>query len=301
MPTWSEIVELREKKKVRNRTAQKNYRENIKRKIAQLEQQVATQSELLALKDGGRPYQAYGTSFEPASSIRVTGNSPPRSSEQGTRISHSLDVSNVGIVPNTAIESPTWGFEAYEIIDPLKAPDGAYNDSSIHSEQSRNLSNWTGMDISISPVSKNQKEQLSTCALSEGGLESRIKGLLCCAKEAGFEDLDSTLMAYYTHKFDEGTTFSASQRLSRRRRLPMLLETLRIDSASWTSWEVQTYRDEIFKAAESFLVTELRTLASSDSNPCMKMTIIDGLNEQNRNYLLRTFQDKKPRYQIYGL
>ncbi|KAF2213523.1 hypothetical protein CERZMDRAFT_111191 [Cercospora zeae-maydis SCOH1-5] len=45
---WRNINSVMEKKKAQNRLAQRNYRRNVKRKIEELEQQVATQAKLLA-------------------------------------------------------------------------------------------------------------------------------------------------------------------------------------------------------------------------------------------------------------
>lgn len=89
-------------------------------------------------------------------------------------------------------------------------------------------------------------------------LHSRFSYVLDCAKAVGFESFDALVSIYYTANFEDSSSLSSEQRLSRMRRLPGVIAAIRDSSEGWTQWERQGYQDEILQSAESILGAEFR-------------------------------------------
>lgn len=89
-------------------------------------------------------------------------------------------------------------------------------------------------------------------------LHSRFNYVLDCAKAVGFESFDALVSLYYTANFEDSSSLSSEQRLSRMRRLPGVIAAIRDSSEGWTQWERQGYQDEILQSAESILGAEFR-------------------------------------------
>ncbi|GME26629.1 hypothetical protein COCMIDRAFT_26565 [Neofusicoccum parvum] len=102
-----------------------------------------------------------------------------------------------------------------------------------------------------------------TPPLSGTTTEARIEYVMACARAASFESLDAALCAYYTTAFAEGSACANAQWLSRRRRLPALLDALRAAAAGWSPWEAQAWQDAVLRAGEAVMVEERRALGVS--------------------------------------
>ncbi|GME65959.1 hypothetical protein G6011_02569 [Neofusicoccum parvum] len=102
-----------------------------------------------------------------------------------------------------------------------------------------------------------------TPPLSGTTMEARIEYVMACARAASFESLDAALCAYYTTAFAEGSACANAQWLSRRRRLPGLLDALRAAAAGWSPWEAQAWQDAVLRAGEAVMVEERRALGVS--------------------------------------
>lgn len=126
-------------------------------------------------------------------------------------------------------------------------------------------------------------------------LHTRFEYVLECAKAVGFESFDALVSVYYTANFEDSSSLSSEQRLSRMRRLPGLIAALRDTSAGWTQWERQGYQDEILKSAESILGTEYNRFTQ---NSALKDEIVrlyqasEGGDDQSTHAVSSEHEDK---------
>lgn len=88
-------------------------------------------------------------------------------------------------------------------------------------------------------------------------IEARFKQIFNAIKEAGFDSFDDMSIQYYTAKFEEDTEMHWAQSRSRNRSLYSFLASLHTSAMTWTSREVQGYRQQIAEAAETLYVSEL--------------------------------------------
>ena len=88
-------------------------------------------------------------------------------------------------------------------------------------------------------------------------LEARFEKLIKAVQEAGFESIDDMSAQYYTATFKEDTVSYWAQSRSRSRFLHAFLASLHASTNNWSDREIQGYRQQIMKAAESFHISEL--------------------------------------------
>ncbi|KAF4313375.1 toxin biosynthesis protein [Botryosphaeria dothidea] len=150
----------------------------------------------------------------------------------------------------------------------LRTPNETFSFTGGRSQRQDSTADWCDFDRgSHSPRSTSDDEPSTVGdAAFEPTLEGRIEYLIGCAHKAGFQDLDSVMIAFYTATFDEGSGCSIAQHLSRKRCLPKLLEELRSHAGSWGSWEVRAYQDEILRSAESLLLAEMGSTAPASGD-----------------------------------
>ncbi|KAK3291694.1 uncharacterized protein B0H64DRAFT_435481 [Chaetomium fimeti] len=90
-------------------------------------------------------------------------------------------------------------------------------------------------------------------------VEERFSYVLDCARRVGFDwDFDALATQYYARDFESGSPLALEQRLSRNRRLPVLLAQLRQLSTTWNHWQRRGYQDETLKTAEEICARECR-------------------------------------------
>ncbi|GME33069.1 hypothetical protein G6011_02569 [Neofusicoccum parvum] len=288
---WKNMNEMIEKKRAQNRIAQRNYRRNVKRRIEELEQQVAAQAKLLALGgEAGKLWQAGVSSFQtgeatpnmfgdtdrPARGEQQDENAPlptpvsePFGAHEESGAGTDKHRQSAEISPNMdRPESPMSPFADLNMgmldgIHLLHTPNEPFPISEGRSQRQNSTSSWCGFDHSSLHSSSSASDDLAPPvtgdAAFEPTMEGRIEYLIRCAQKAGFPDLDSAMIAFYTSPFDEGSGCSITQHLSRKRCLPKLLAALRSHAESWRSWEAHAYQDEILKSAESLLLAEMRS------------------------------------------
>lgn len=97
-------------------------------------------------------------------------------------------------------------------------------------------------------------------------LDERFNHVLESAKMVGFENFDEMVTVYYTAKFEESSSLSSEQRLSRMRRLPGLISAVRDNLDGWTPWEKQGCQNEILQSAEHILGSEYSSFIQKRSN-----------------------------------
>ncbi|TLD06159.1 uncharacterized protein PgNI_08003 [Pyricularia grisea] len=136
-----------------------------------------------------------------------------------------------------------------------QAPDGNCQGATAHT--TTNAENGPSPRPSVSqitPISSPQQPPEPTAAIDE-----RLEYMIDCAEAAGFDSLDCLVEAYYSSTLTEPQSYlSSMRRLSRNRRLPKLLSTLFESSLGWSEWERRELFGEIFKMAETLLISEGR-------------------------------------------
>ncbi|KAJ5654825.1 hypothetical protein N7490_001828 [Penicillium lividum] len=98
-------------------------------------------------------------------------------------------------------------------------------------------------------------------------IEARLSLMLKAAAAAGFESLDSALVAYYAKSVKEDDRLGQEQRLNRIRRLPALLKELHLASEDWGQWQRRSFQEQVIKSTEDILIAELENhLAAQSAN-----------------------------------
>ncbi|KAE8153718.1 hypothetical protein BDV25DRAFT_149016 [Aspergillus avenaceus] len=104
--------------------------------------------------------------------------------------------------------------------------------------------------------------------LDAASTEARLLPVLKAVAAAGFDSLDSALVAYYTKSVKEDDRLGQEQRLNRIRRLPVLLKELHLASEGWGQWQRRSFQEQVIKSTEDILIAELENhLAARGSNP----------------------------------
>jgi hypothetical protein len=87
-------------------------------------------------------------------------------------------------------------------------------------------------------------------------MDERLDSLLERVEDAGFENFDSLVTAYYSSTFPESSPLYIEQSLSRERRLSRVLWEIFRSPAQWADREREGFNEEITKISESILIAE---------------------------------------------
>ncbi|KAJ4255488.1 hypothetical protein NW762_009483 [Fusarium torreyae] len=99
-------------------------------------------------------------------------------------------------------------------------------------------------------------------------IEDRLSHVLKAVDAAGFDSLDSAVVAYYQKSSKGNEWLRQEQRLNRMRRLPVLLKELHLSAQSWGQWERRNFQEQIIKSTEDILFAELEDhLSTRRSTP----------------------------------
>ncbi|KAF4311780.1 hypothetical protein GTA08_BOTSDO12548 [Botryosphaeria dothidea] len=113
-------------------------------------------------------------------------------------------------------------------------------------------------------------------------LDDRLDHVLECARNVGFDSLDSLVAQYYTADFCSNMSLSNHQRMSRKRHLPGIVAGLRSSASNWSSWEKEGFQHEILRTAENLLVEELRDSSrNGDLQERLRSTVMEYSSPQN--------------------
>ncbi|KAF7586843.1 hypothetical protein BBP40_008236 [Aspergillus hancockii] len=98
--------------------------------------------------------------------------------------------------------------------------------------------------------------------------EARLSHVLKAVAAAGFENLDSAVVAYYAEHLKDVEWLGQEQRLNRIRRLPVLLKELHLASEDGCQWQRRSFQEQVIKSTEEILIAELEDhLAARGPNP----------------------------------
>jgi hypothetical protein len=142
---------------------------------------------------------------------------------------------------------------------PSTRPTIPESSGSLGSTDSSKQQASTSTETTTSASSEDDDERATQVPDADASMEDRIGYVISCAKQVGFDSLDSLVSAYYTRPFAEVSSLSAEQRISRHRRLPQVLAQLRQQITTWTQWERTGFEDEILRTAEDICGTTVTT------------------------------------------
>ncbi|PSK46154.1 hypothetical protein B9Z65_5122 [Elsinoe australis] len=98
-------------------------------------------------------------------------------------------------------------------------------------------------------------------------IEERVSKVTERAIAVGFSSFDEAVVQYYTARFDSASPLCHDQRLSRNRRLPLLMSTLHRSSKDWSEWERRGFQEQMTLGAEDVLVSEVDSFMVQCSEP----------------------------------
>lgn len=103
---------------------------------------------------------------------------------------------------------------------------------------------------------------------SSASIDARLSQVLKAVNAAGFDSLDSAVIAYYKKSSKGNDGLRQEQRLNRMRRLPVLLKELHHSAQGWGQWERRNFQEQIIRSTEDILFAELEDhLASRRTSP----------------------------------
>jgi hypothetical protein len=79
-------------------------------------------------------------------------------------------------------------------------------------------------------------------------------------RQAGFQDMEEMVLAYYTSQFEWGSFPAMAQCVSRKRRLKVMLKELQKCSGQWPRWVSRGLHESVSEAAVSLCVDEMERL-----------------------------------------
>ena len=102
---------------------------------------------------------------------------------------------------------------------------------------------------------------------SSTSTEARLSHVLKAVAAAGFESLDSAVVAYYARSFKDDEWLRQEQRLNRVRRLPVLLRELHHASEGWCQWQRRSFQEQVVRSTEDILIGELEDHLTAKADP----------------------------------
>jgi hypothetical protein len=87
-------------------------------------------------------------------------------------------------------------------------------------------------------------------------MDERLESVLERVEQAGFDNFDALVTAYYSETFHESSRLASEQRLSRNRRLPRVIAEIFRAASQWSAWERGGMNQEVIKSAECLLILE---------------------------------------------
>ncbi|KAF2463259.1 uncharacterized protein BDR25DRAFT_347323 [Lindgomyces ingoldianus] len=115
---------------------------------------------------------------------------------------------------------------------------------------------------SVTGTSRNtdakKKSVVSRPPSATGTLSTRLASAQSTIKPLGFSSIEDLCTQFWTADLNDRPSLADTQRLSRRRELPHMLSQVRERSTGWSDWEVQGWRDEVTRSAETVLEDECK-------------------------------------------
>jgi len=121
-----------------------------------------------------------------------------------------------------------------------------------------------GLQQRLIPHSAHESRQNNTLNLNATApIQDCIRYITNKAAVVGFDNLDHTVVAYYTEIFNDTSLLHQNQRLSRNWCLPLLLSTLNTAVKNWSEWERRGFQEQITQGAEEIFIREMILFVAS--------------------------------------
>lgn len=195
---------------------------------------------------------------------------------------------------SSTLQFPDLDMGGFDSMDLLHASNSSHPSSNYRNQRQGSTISWPNLDDTGSQSSSPPTPGIRAEPPLGASLEERLGYVMKCTRIAGFEDIDSVIMAYYTEKLDEGSACSTAQRFSRKRTLPKFLEKLQRESRSWRSWEAQPYQDEILNSAEGLYLAEMRNFSTRQGDEFL--AALSSTSARDWDCVHRKLQDEVCRY-----
>lgn len=145
-----------------------------------------------------------------------------------------------------------------------RAEPGEAVDGAAPAGGTRELASEKTMPDTVMPLPKTDS-QLEPSAVTG----ARLLHVLKAVSAAGFDSLDDAVLAYYAETLKDDDRLRQQQRLSRIRRLPVLLKELHLAAQDWGPWQRRGFHEQIIKSTEDIIVAELQEhLSTCRSDKC---------------------------------
>ncbi|KAL6886037.1 hypothetical protein GGI43DRAFT_418566 [Trichoderma evansii] len=173
---------------------------------------------------------------------------PTTTKDIGMRYDCFLEMSNKNFFPTPSMTN-TWE----------EAPTSTLSEDSVTKQHILlDESRLTGGQDKTSPETYElQSDQGEHYLDTSASTEARLSHVLKAVAAAGFESLDTALVAYYAESLKDDEWPGQEQRLNRIRRLPVLLKELHVASQGWGQWQRRSFQEQVIKSTEDILIAEL--------------------------------------------
>ena len=119
-------------------------------------------------------------------------------------------------------------------------------------------------------------------------VEDGICKMISLARSLGFESLDSMMLQYYTHSFEENASAVEVQGRSRRRGLPALLSHLSRAARGWPRREAQGFEEALLASVEHIVRREADSYAGARTSEARFKDVAPPENRASNVKSLRT-------------
>lgn len=176
-------------------------------------------------------------------------------------------LSDVTFFPSPTITDP-WG--------EIPTPDLSWDPATKHSFPVNKATSTAETDAPVLGAAPGRGDLESDGSASTGepqlassaSIDARLSQVLKAVDAAGFDSLDSAVVAYYRKSSKGNDCLRQEQRLNRMRRLPALLKELHHSAQGWGQWERRNFQEQIIRSTEDILFAELEDhLASRRTSP----------------------------------
>ncbi|KAI1342751.1 hypothetical protein F5Y15DRAFT_267390 [Xylariaceae sp. FL0016] len=218
--------------------------------------------------EAGRSSPARGSATAPPLPHRVAYGEQPEAFDLATANPGQLSGDPLELTEVIGTFPAVQGLMAHSVpLQPDDAIDFLHLDPALDQGAGRSTQSmsWQSMDTGFNSDAASRSgsggsghNSLQSASTIEHGLEHILDSVF----SAGFDSMEAMVVAYYTLSFDESSSISQAQRLSRKRHIRTLISALNDNCGRWSDDEARPLREEILNFAEGLYAAELQRLRS---------------------------------------